>query len=200
MDLKQIKVEAKRKILDDKVNVWLLWLVVILLVSAVTYAVSNIPYIGWILSLFATPLSIGVYLIGKGILNGKPIDFMQLLEGYKDLNYAIYFVLLNIIVGLIVGVGMILLIVPGVYLALMYSQSLYIYIENKDKGVTIGEALKKSAEMMNGHKSELFVLWLTYLGHLLLGIITLGIWLIYAIPYIQLVSINYHNHLVNNQN
>ena len=47
---------------------------------------------------------------------------------------------------------------------------------------------------MQGHKWELFVLELSFILWILLGIVTLGIALIYVEPYMQLTFTNfYHN-------
>jgi uncharacterized membrane protein len=45
------------------------------------------------------------------------------------------------------------------------------------------DCLKESEEMMKGHKMDLFMLSLSFLGWFILSTITLGILLIYVLPY-----------------
>ena len=49
----------------------------------------------------------------------------------------------------------------------------------------IWEAIKRSFKIMNGHKWELFIMGLSFLGWLILSVLTLGIGLLWLLPYIQ---------------
>ncbi len=49
----------------------------------------------------------------------------------------------------------------------------------------IWEAVKRSFKIMNGHKWELFIMGLSFLGWLILSALTLGIGLLWLLPYIQ---------------
>jgi uncharacterized membrane protein len=58
----------------------------------------------------------------------------------------------------------------------------YILIENPD--IAPNEAIARSRDMMNGHKGATFVLDLSFIGWVLLGVISLGIAIIlYESPY-----------------
>lgn len=96
-------------------------------------------------------------------------------------------------VGIIVSVGTILLIIPGIIFAMMYAQAPFIMAEHKELGVF--EAMHKSKEMMFGKKWNLFVFHFSFIGHFLLSAITFGIYGLYFIPYYQLALINYYQHL-----
>lgn len=49
--------------------------------------------------------------------------------------------------------------------------------------------------MMQGHKMELFMLHLSYIGWFLLGIITFGIALLYIMPYVEVAVTNFYIEL-----
>ena len=95
----------------------------------------------------------------------------------------------------------ILLIVPGLIKSLAYSQSQYIVKDMVDSGqnVTATEAITKSRELMNGHKWELFVLQLSFIGWALLGCIPVGIGLLWVIPYIRTTNAEYYRHLAGDK-
>lgn len=73
---------------------------------------------------------------------------------------------------------------------LSYSMSLYIWADNKSIGAL--DAIRQSKRMMHGHKMDYFVLGLSFLGWILLCVITLGLALIYVEPYMQTAYINFY--------
>lgn len=83
-----------------------------------------------------------------------------------------------------------LLIVPGIIKALGYALVPFILID-EDNDLTGMDVLKKSEELMNGHKMDLFMLLLSFIGWHLLGIITCGIFEIFIIPYQQIAVIKF---------
>ncbi len=68
--------------------------------------------------------------------------------------------------------------------------ALYIYAENPEMGAL--DAIKKSQEMMNGHKMDLFVLELSFTGWALLSTITFGLVGIYVTPYMIATFTNFY--------
>jgi uncharacterized membrane protein len=53
-------------------------------------------------------------------------------------------------------------------------------------------AIEKSMKMMEGHKFDLFYLYLTFIGWGLLCILTLGIGLLWLVPYMQSASAHFY--------
>lgn len=75
-----------------------------------------------------------------------------------------------------------LFIIPGIVMSYAYEMTPYILNDNPDLGAK--ETLDLSREMMKGHKWELFVLDLSFIGWFLLSIVTLGIAdIFYVHPY-----------------
>ena len=86
----------------------------------------------------------------------------------------------SILYQLIVLVGLIFLIIPGIYLALRYQYAQYIIVD--DKGISIGKAFKRSAEMTKSIKWRILWLGIVTIGVALLGLLALGVGLLVAIP------------------
>lgn len=82
--------------------------------------------------------------------------------------------------GLFTFLWALLLIVPGIIKAYAYSMSMYIV--NKEPQVQGIEAITRSKTIMSGHKMDLFLLDLSYIGWYLLSILTLGILLLWVVP------------------
>jgi uncharacterized membrane protein len=74
-----------------------------------------------------------------------------------------------------------LLIIPGIVKGYSYSMVPYILADNPNIGVK--KAIALSNEMTMGHKSDMFVLDLSFIGWYLLGIIALGIGVLFVLPY-----------------
>jgi uncharacterized membrane protein len=89
------------------------------------------------------------------------------------------YVLASIVVGLVVLVGLILLIVPGIIWALRYMFVPYLVV---DRGLGYSEAMKESRRITDGHKWQLLGL----IGLLVLvniaGLIALVVGLLVSIP------------------
>lgn len=102
----------------------------------------------------------------------------------------------NILIGLIVGIGFILLIVPGIYFALRFMFTIPLII---DKNLDIGEAMKQSTEMTKGIKMQLLGFALTCLGVVILGFIVLGVGIFVAMPVIWLAFIYQYKKLSSTQ-
>ena len=66
--------------------------------------------------------------------------------------------------------------------SLSYSMTPFILYDNKEMGT---KAIDLSMKMMKGHKMELFILYLTFIGWGILCIFTLGIGYFWLVPYIN---------------
>lgn len=103
------------------------------------------------------PLS---YLVGE--YNGRVFTTMLLKSVYE-------------------GLWTLLLIIPGIIKSYSYAMTPYILEDRED--LSNDRAIDKSMSMMDGHKMDLFILDLTFIGWYLLGILSLGIGLLWVIPY-----------------
>ncbi|MBR3251943.1 MAG: DUF975 family protein [Erysipelotrichaceae bacterium] len=81
-----------------------------------------------------------------------------------------------------------LLVVPGIIKG--YAYSLVPYILAEDPDITPSDALKKSEEMMMGHKKEAFVLDMSFFLWGLLAVVTFGIaQVLYVGPYVKATDV-----------
>ena len=98
----------------------------------------------------------------------------------------------ELLVGIIIYVGTLLLIVPGIILAFAYSMVTYLVVDT-NLGAT--DAMKKSREMMKGYKWDYFVFCLSFIGWGLLVPFTLGLLLIWLVPYMEVAEAIYYDRL-----
>lgn len=106
------------------------------------------------------------------------------------LNYL----LAALLTGLVVGVGLFLLVIPGIVaaIALLFVKLLVI-----DRHLGPVEAFKESVRITKGHRLELFVLILLVALIDLAGVLLLGIGLLVAIPVTTLAVTRSYRVLMN---
>jgi uncharacterized membrane protein len=121
--------------------------------------------------------------------SGNKLPFPELFTQFK---YYWRVLLATLLLGLIVGVGFIFLIVPGIYLALKYQFTIYLII---DKNLGIMEAMNESSKMTDGVKMSLFMFGLMLIGVMLLGVICLGVGAFVAMPVAWLATVVVYRRL-----
>lgn len=76
-----------------------------------------------------------------------------------------------------------LLVIPGIVKGLSYAMTPFILEEHPEK--TASEAIKASMKLMDGHKMDLFILGLTFIGWEILACLTMGIGFLFLNPYMN---------------
>ncbi|AKN30459.1 hypothetical protein Ccar_06325 [Clostridium carboxidivorans P7] len=143
--------------------------------------------------LFSGALYAGSSLFFLKLIRNQNALVEDLLYGFKSFNLFGKLFLLELIKSLFIILWTLLLIVPGIIASLKYSMAYYIIIDNPDLSVT--DAIDLSTKMMDGHKSRLFCLVLSFFGWFLLGILTLGIGFIWISPYYETSKANFYEEL-----
>lgn len=94
-----------------------------------------------------------------------------------------------------------LLIFPGIMKAYSYSMTAYILKDMLDAGhkPTATEPISKSCDLMKGHKMDLFLLDLSFIGWFILGLITAGIGFLWVVPYYRQTRANFYRDLAGDQ-
>ena len=183
----EIKQQAKDQL---KGNVWMLFLCT-LIVSLIAGAAGMIPFVGFLSTfLLAPPLSLGLTMLYLNVTYGEKPQVGTIFEGFQHFGQV---VLLYLMVMIFTLLWSLLFIIPGIIKGLSYSMCFYILAENPD--MTAQEALNESKAIMDGHKGDLFVLYLSFILWGLLCTITLGIASIYVGPYMSLTMTNFYHKI-----
>lgn len=150
-----------------------------------------VPLLGFLVILFAASIVfIGFSFIFWDVYKGANVEIKTVLEPVQDyVRYLIGFLLMCLYTFL----WSLLLYIPGIIKALSYSMTFYIMRENPE--MSGEQAIQRSMAMMKGHKMELFLLSLSFLGWILLGIITLGIGLLWVYPYMYTAQAAFYEEL-----
>lgn len=100
--------------------------------------------------------------------------------GFAGENY-IGIIKTMLLTNILIFLWSLLLIIPGIIKAYAYSMVPYILADNPNIGVK--KAIELSNEMTRGHKFDMFVLDLSFIGWYLLGLLVLGIGVLFVMPY-----------------
>ena len=142
--------------------------------------------VSMIISAILEVATVGVYI--KMSRSPEPVAFSDFIEGFNNWARATLGALWQY---LWVFLWTLLFIIPGIIKTIAYSQMYYIIAEYKDVSVT--KAMRISIEITKGHKWDLFVMYLSFLGWEILAAFTLGILNLWLLPYINMTYINaYH--------
>lgn len=88
---------------------------------------------------------------------------------------------------------MLLFIIPGIIMSYAYALTPYILKDNPE--IEPMEASARSREMMKGHKMDLFLLHLSFIGWIVLSILTCGIGSLWVSPYIYTAQASFYENL-----
>lgn len=151
---------------------------------------GRVPFMELVSFLFRTVVSIGFVVGGLNIVRGMPFGF----ENFKVSFETFWrYIVANFLYMIAVGVGLVLLIVPGIYIALRYGFVNYLIV---DKQMGIRAAFERSSELTNGIKRRLFKFGLVMIGMNILGLLALGIGLVVSVPVSFIASLWVYNEIL----
>ena len=111
-------------------------------------------------------LSYGYIAYQLRVVRGEASGFGNLLDGFAITGRAIA---LTLLIDALVMVASAALLVPGLILSYAYAMASYLQVDHPDWSPV--RCMRESRLMMRGHKWELFVLQLSFLGWQLLATI-----------------------------
>lgn len=144
------------------------------------------------LLLYFVEVGLAYYMVN--FINDRKYELKDLFHFFND--FARIF-LTRILESVFVFLWTLLLIIPGIIKSIAYSLVPLILADDKYKDLGYMEILKKSEEMMNGHKKDYFVLLLSFIGWHLLAIFTLGLLEIWIMPYQATAKYKFLNDIKN---
>lgn len=154
----------------------------LLLKLPVTFITSDVRVIdvcgGLLYLLIVGPTTYGLVSYFLSLVRGGFPDLSALISGFKAFwRYSFA----GLSICFFVFLWSLLLIIPGIMA--LYAYALTYYIMHDDQHISIRDALAKSRKMMYGKRWKLFRLGLRFFGYALLSLFTLGIGLLWVIPY-----------------
>ena len=147
----------------------------------------------WGLISFAISLlvQIGSIKIVLDLHDKKPLNFSHL---YSHSSLLLRYLGASILYVIAVGIGFILLIIPGIYLAIKWQFYSFLIV---DKNMGIMDSFKKSSDMTEGVKWQLFLFGLALIGINILGALVFVVGLIVTIPTTVMATVYVYKKLLH---
>lgn len=181
-------------------NTWLMALLILFIEGGIITVASGIiasasAGAGTILNcLVIGPLEVGVISIFVNLLRfNKPIEIEELFSGFKN-NFGRNS-LLSLLMTIFTFLWTLLFIIPGIVKA--YSYSMSYFIANDHPEYDWKTCINESKRLTNGHKMDLFILDLSFLGWYILGVLCFGVGVLWVAPYHKASKINYYEAIKN---
>lgn len=124
-------------------------------------------------------------------VDGKVSDFSSLFRGITP-ELLVKVIAASLLLNIVVVVGLLLLVIPGIYLFLRYSQAVYVLVD-RDTGIL--EAFKESAELMEGAKLQYILFGIVCTLLIILGIVALLVGVIVALPVVYVAAAHVYRQL-----
>lgn len=167
----------------------------VLIYIALTVAVVLLSfiYIGAILQyILMPPFILGLNICFLKFIRNQPVRPGNVTDGIGNMAKAIKLYIVN---GLLVALWTLLFIVPGVIKSYSYRLSFYILADNP--AMSPAEARDDSVILMEGNKRRLFLLDLSFIGAMILSVLTGGILLFWVMPYMHTAYALFYESLIS---
>lgn len=196
MTRQEIKQKAKEQLgYNIFAQNWLYAVLLAFIYTAIISAVSSIAGIGSVAVLvIAGPLGLGLSkMFLKQSRDGQVMNIGDLFKPFST-DFKESF-LLGLMSAIFVSLWSLLLVVPGVIKFLAYSMAFYIKADHPEYGWK--QCLDESQIMMNGHKADLFVLALSFIGWEIVGVLCLGVGTFWVEAYQQAAYAQFYESIKN---
>ena len=155
----------------------------------------SLPYI--LLTMFialviGSTVKVGHARLYLDIIDGYPTSIGTLFSYFRRWGTAVITELLK---AVIIFLGIILFLVPGIIAAYSLSMTPYIIAEND--GIKVIDAMKESHRIMRGKRFRLFCLHVSFIGWILLSVLTFGIGFLWVNPYINAACTDFYRSITD---
>lgn len=145
-------------------------------------------------SLFIMPINSGYNWVFLDLIRGKRGKISDLFMPFSNHYWTVFATM--ILQSIFVFLWSLLFVIPGIIKGLAYSQSMFILKDHPE--FTANKVITESRKLMDGYKWKFFLLQLSFIGWGILSILTLGIGLLWLVPYITAANAQFYEKLIEN--
>ena len=158
---------------------WLTALLGCIIVTAVT-SLSAVTAVGPIIVLGPITYGLSLFFLNQA-RSGSAFNIVDLFAGFKDCFLDSF--LIGLLTTVFTCLWSLLFIIPGIVKSYAYSMAFNVKVDHPDYDWR--QCIEESKRLTNGHKGELFMLDMSFIGWLLVGALCLGIGTLWVTPYIS---------------
>jgi uncharacterized membrane protein len=140
-------------------------------------AIGAVPYVGGcVMFIIGGAIYVGISRAILGLIAGKPPSVGMMFEAFDRFGQAFLAMLVS---GLLISLGTLLLIIPGIILAIMW---MFLYFVMAETDLEFWPAMEYSANLTAGYRWEMFGLLLACVVVILLGFLACCVGVFVAEP------------------
>lgn len=172
-------------------NIWLIAVLAVFIYSAITGAAGTIiPGLGALILI--GPITYGMKkMFLKQARDRQVMELGDLFKGFTD-DFG-QTLLIGLMTSIFTTLWLLLLVVPGIVKYYSYSMAYYIKADHPDYDWR--QCISESQAMMKGHKWELFVLELSFLGWIIVGAMCLGVGTLWVSAYMEAAHAQFYENI-----
>ncbi|NLP35410.1 MAG: DUF975 family protein [Clostridiales bacterium] len=174
--------DSSQDLFNGEIGIFLRpWIIAFIVVVAV-----------WVIVCFIIggAVTLGYVKFNLNLVDRKEASFDDLFSQFNRLGAGFCMQFLR---GLYVFLWSLLLIIPGIIASYSYAMTPFIMYEHPE--YTASEAINLSKKMMKGNKWRLFCLDISFIGWILLSLLTLGIGLLWVGPYMEAANAAFYREI-----
>ena len=154
---------------------------------------SIVPTLGAIL--VSGPLGYALsFVFLKQACDNQDMNFKDLLKGFTDCFSDSF--LIGLMTTIFTALWSLLFVIPGIVKGLSYSMAYYVKCDHPEYNWR--QCINESMRIMNGHKMELFIQGLSFIGWYIVGSLVLGVGTLWVAPYHYAATTHYYLSIKDN--
>jgi uncharacterized membrane protein len=143
----------------------------------ITMAIGCVPYLGACVNfIIGGAIAVGIWRAVLGMVDGRAPEVGMMFSGFDQFGDAFLAYLVRF---LLVALGYLCLIVPGIILSVMWAFTFPVLAETR---LSFWEAMRRSAVLTEGYRWRIFLLALACFLVIMLGLIVVCVGIFIAIP------------------
>ena len=166
------------------------WGVAILawLIAGLILGAAGSTFVGTVLLM--GPMMVGMAAVFAMLVRRKKPEIVNVFDGFKNFVNALVGGLLYTV---FLCLWFLLFFIPGIIKSYSYAMTFYIMNDNPDMDGM--DAITASRKMMNGNKWRLFCLDFSFIGWIILCMLTFGLLFLYVGPYMEAAHAAFYQSL-----
>lgn len=149
---------------------------------------------GWIATLLLLPMIWSYTVMFLDFKRKENLTVSKLFVGFNEFGRIFLTMLLGYVY---ITLWTFLFVIPGFVKA--YSYAMTPYVLRDDPQIRYDSAISRSMKLMKGHKLQLFLLDLSFIGWVILSCCTLGIGFLFLLPYVNTAHAHFYEDLLKEE-
>lgn len=159
-----------------KLHFWFL-LGVAFIYLVLTVATARVDILGFVVALL---FKIALIYLTLVIVDNHVPKFADMLAPFRTYKILLHFFVASLLYALTIAVGLLLFILPGIYVLVRLQFFSFLLVEHENMSVM--HSFRKSMEMTKGKFWKLFGFLIVLIGVNIIGALLLGVGLLFTIP------------------